>query len=898
MKPPLSFKTQQRGLKFALKKRSAPPAGDFGTRARPMYPSREIGPLATLQSKGSAATSAIPIVVSSDVAAPPVPLPVGLQTAKRPRRISTIPACKVTSVHGVEPRGLPIMTDISSAARQPIKTDIAPVARQPSPQPSLPPAAATPPPGPAASDNRRGYWQNSWVAPGHLTTPVRAAKPLAPSTWGARSVVSAPGVAHQPGAAAASSANEPIGGLRNLAPTMKRLSHVMHVGTRIHHAFEKMLDEHPGMVEEALSYVGRTDCSTMTGALVGRSQQCLFEALETILPGFQPSPQEVDCGVNTALLQQWQQAAKDPDECPVDWLLKGAPAGITQEIPSRNIFPTYSMEEDSAEVSPDDLRTSEDFCNYSGVEGDAEVAAEIKRLVALGYAREFTSLSAAEAFTKGKIVLSKIGVIKKIRAGIMRLRMVIDSKASRVSKATRKFERTTLPRVLDVVQDQLTLLVVAQTLRHQGVDADLEHLIADFKDAFFVIPNHPKERRFFCVEFGGKILVMMRTTQGSRGAPLTWARLAALITRLTMSVIGVAQNRISTYVDDPIILAVGTAKQRRRVFATVLLLWCALQLPLSLNKAVIGADVTWTSAVFCPLRSLLTVRVKQAIVDDTAELLQRFLKGNYIRLKDLRSFTGKVTHIASLVILVRPFLAELYAALYSPDAIKSGFVWTRQTKHTLVWIAALLAEADFRLERRFTLEAFQGLGTSVVMCLDASPWGLGGFLVENDKIVAYFSSAIGEVEQNLLSISVADCACQQTVEALAVLAALRCWKHRWRGQPIVLRVKSDSISALVLTLNLKTRGKSAGIVARELALDVAASEYAPHVAEHIPGIENTLADALSRQFEPGFQYKLPLEFAAVTETVLPPRGIDYFRTLQPPAAYRPIKGKESAAAGS
>ena len=66
----------------------------------------------------------------------------------------------------------------------------------------------------------------------------------------------------------------------------------------------------------------------------------------------------------------------------------------------------------------------------------------------------------------------------------MRLRMVIDSKASRVSKATRKFERTTLPRVLDVVQDQLTLLVVAQALRHQGVDADSDCLIADFKDAF------------------------------------------------------------------------------------------------------------------------------------------------------------------------------------------------------------------------------------------------------------------------------------------------------------------------------------------------------------------------------------------------------------------------------
>ena len=120
--------------------------------------------------------------------------------------------------------------------------------------------------------------------------------------------------------------------------------------------------------------------------------------------------------------------------------------------------------------------------------------------------------------------------------------------------------------------------------------------------------------------------------------------------------------------------------------------------------------------------------------------------------------------------------------------------------------------------------------------------------------------------------------------------ALRCWKHRWKGRPILLRIKSDSISALVLTLNLKTRGKAAGIVARELALDVAASEYAPHVAEHIPGVENILADALSRQFDPGFDFCLPTIFADVPETQVPLRGAEYFRTLLPPAAKRPQKG--------
>ena len=216
-----------------------------------------------------------------------------------------------------------------------------------------------------AASGSVGYRKTHGFSP-ELKAIQKTANPChkPPSVWGARSVVAAPGVASPPGGASmTTSANAPIGGLRNLAPTMKRLSHVMNVGTRIHLAFELMLDRDPSMIEEALSYVGRTDCSTMDGPIVAKAQQCLFDALDSVLPGFVPSEQKVDCGVNTALREHWQQAAKDPDECPVQWLLTGTPAGITQEIPCRNIFPAYSAEEDAAEVNPEDLFTSDDFCN-------------------------------------------------------------------------------------------------------------------------------------------------------------------------------------------------------------------------------------------------------------------------------------------------------------------------------------------------------------------------------------------------------------------------------------------------------------------------------------------------------------------------------------------------------
>jgi len=552
--------------------------------------------------------------------------------------ISTIPACKVTSVHGVEPLQQPIMTDIASVARQPMR-NVAPMSHEaltqggpPWEAASAPPPPLGPPPsnfgtdatgsvqdssshssamptptvpyslsenppsgvsGTEESTGRVGYWKNVWIAP-HLRLcsrlPISAAaatptgKRARVSLWNARAVAFAPGVASAHGPVSpTSSVNVPFGGLRNLAPTIRRLPHAAALGSRIYAAMSEMLEKHPGMIEEALAAVGKKNLTTLDRQTVARTQECLFSVLNTALPCFDPTPQTQDCVINLPLLEHWQRAAKDPDDAAVDWLLHGAPAGIINPIPDRGIFPQYAPEDDIAEVAADDLATDMHFSNYTGVEGDAEVRAEFDRLAAKSYTREFCSLREAEAYVRGKIVLSKIGVIRRWRNLAWKLRMVVDSKASGISRSTRKFERTMLPRALDVVLDTLELMDLAHRDRAEGLDSGIEYLIADFRDAFYLVPNHPAERKFFCVKLGNKYIVFTKTAQGSRGAALTWARIAALVTRLTQTVIGIQRTRMSTYVDDPIVVAVGSAKFRKDTFARVLLIWSALQLPLAFD---------------------------------------------------------------------------------------------------------------------------------------------------------------------------------------------------------------------------------------------------------------------------------------------------------------------------
>ena len=210
-------------------------------------------------------------------------------------------------------------------------------------------------------------------------------------------------------------------------------------------------------------------------------------------------------------------------------------------------------------------------------------------------------------------------------------------------------------------------------------------------------------------------------------------------------------------------------------------------------------------------------------------------------------------------------------------------VWTKQILHAVTWLISFLDESEAKLERTFDLATFSGNGKSVCICLDASPWGLGGFLVEESTIVSWFACGISPQEQSILQINTAESAAQQVVEALVVLVALRTWKHRWTHHRIELRVKSDSISALVLCLNLKTSGYGTGIVAREIALDIAHSEYKPTVAQHIPGVDNVIADALSRKYAPGFDFELPSCLRPAQELLLPERDDKYYRTLRPKA---------------
>ena len=144
-------------------------------------------------------------------------------------------------------------------------------------------------------------------------------------------------------------------------------------------------------------------------------------------------------------------------------------------------------------------------------------------------------------------------------------------------------------------------------------------------------------------------------------------------------------------------------------------------------------------------------------------------------------------------------------------------------------LAAELAPADAKLHR---LE------------IDASPWGGGGVLFENDRPTRYFTCVWRQSDFGDRDVHVSSSASQTYFEVLVLVLAIELW-GRTLCPTVVL---GDNLPALQEALTLKGRGLQ-GELAQALSVLIVSRSLTITVG-HLPTEANTAADALSRLAEP------------------------------------------------
>ena len=124
----------------------------------------------------------------------------------------------------------------------------------------------------------------------------------------------------------------------------------------------------------------------------------------------------------------------------------------------------------------------------------------------------------------------------------------------------------------------------------------------------------------------------------------------------------------------------------------MVLAWRILGWPLAFHKAAVGDTVPWIGSVFRFSPSEVVVQVPDDKLQELAKLVEQVLRINVVGDTDLRSLAGNIQSLSSLFFALRPFCAELRAALYSAsEGALVGNTWVAQLRHTLLWLAAFFA---------------------------------------------------------------------------------------------------------------------------------------------------------------------------------------------------------------
>ena len=132
---------------------------------------------------------------------------------------------------------------------------------------------------------------------------------------------------------------------------------------------------------------------------------------------------------------------------------------------------------------------------------------------------------------------------------------------------------------------------------------------------------------------------------------------------------------------------------------------------------------------------------------------------------------------------------------------------------------------------------------------------MGGILIIQGEIRKYFSEPITQHDCDRAGAKLHDPTFISVWEALAILVALRLWLPR---APALTRfeIKSDSIAALKSLEKGSSRSKPLNEVIREISLMEALHGSSFIVTKHIPGVANSVPDALSRLSAPA-PHKIP-----------------------------------------
>jgi hypothetical protein len=207
----------------------------------------------------------------------------------------------------------------------------------------------------------------------------------------------------------------------------------------------------------------------------------------------------------------------------------------------------------------------------------------------------------------------------------------------------------------------------------------------------------------------------------------------------------------------------------------------------------------------------------QGVATDPSKIADILQWSTPQNVSELRGFIGLTGYYRRFV--------QNYATICKPlhEVLKkNAFQWTEKQEETFVALKQAMTSPP--------VLALTNFSAPFVLETDASGYGLGAVLMQQGKPLAFFSKTLGV---KAFSQSIYE------KEAMAILEALRKWRHYLLGNKLV--IKTDQKSLKYLTNQRLLKGIQHKLMLKLLEFD--------YTTEYKQGKENSVADALSRKSE-------------------------------------------------
>ncbi len=361
-------------------------------------------------------------------------------------------------------------------------------------------------------------------------------------------------------------------------------------------------------------------------------------------------------------------------------------------------------------------------------------------------------------------------------------------------------------------------VAVARVLTH-GAGTSLAKF--DIESAYRIVPVHPDDRPLLGMSWRGRVYIDKVLPFGLRSAP----KIFSAVVDAMQGIIEQQGVEILHYLDDFLVISPSEGGCEEAL-AKALQGCQELGVPIATHKTV-GPSTTMTFLGIELDTVAMTLRLPREKVCRLQREINRWLRRRCCTKRELQSLIGMLQHASCVVRPGRTFLRQLIALLSVAKKPHHRIRLNMGFRSDVAWWATFLPAWNSTSTMR---RVFKGGYVATVTSDASGNWGCGAFTSRGEWFQLPWPESWREVHITV-------------IELLPVVMALAVWGYQWSGKSV--RCQCDN-AAVVAIINTGTSKNERAMHLMRSAFFFLARHDVRVWAEHIPGVENRSADALSR----------------------------------------------------